>query len=371
MGNILEDVLADMFKPADLVWLGRQKWMTLVPMTITRGGTPLPATETRMDFAALERAEGYAGHREVVDSIRSLNRRGDWAPVTMLEMFGTLMADGPKIFHPADEQWEAMEQVELNIPITDFRSPYPAMAVIIPGACRVRLAAKYRLDAKMVPKKVFVRSRHHDGEAPSVTAFMGQIDSNHTVFYQFIQHELNPTIEAALARDANKECFRTPDGYPTLREPGPVVDGTQARPDLFGFGHEATRAALNLCMMLTHFGCKLKAPEGTPGAQRPKNRAERRAAELHGKSWQAIELSQHIVVRSHQRPSGLNATGFGVGTARKPGWIKGHWCAYPGRAEARARGEQVPLYFRRPHWINLHLVEGDTSLATATYEGKK
>lgn len=370
--SILDDVLADMFKPADLTWLGRQKkWLTLRPMTVDRPGGPVPATETQMNFALLEKVDGYARHREVVDSVRSLFRSGDWAPITMVEMFATLMADGPKIFQPTDEQFESMEQVEMNLPITDFRSPYPAMAVIIPGPTRARLAAKHRLDASLVPKKVFVRSRHEDGEAPSVTAFMGQIDTNHTVFYQFIQHELNPTIESALARDANKASYRDADGRPILRDPGPVTDGVQSPPNLFGFGHDAARAALNLCMMLTHFGCRLKAPEGTPGAQRPKNRAERRASELHGKTWQTVELSQHIVVRTRERPTGMNAQGLGVGSPRKPGWIKGHWCAYPGKAEARARGEQVPLYFRRPHWTNLHLVEGDLSQTSVTYEAKK
>lgn len=370
--HILADVLGDLFRISDVTWLGRQRdWMTLSPRTVTSRGRDVPATQTEIRFDRLEASEGYDRHREIVDGVRALLRRGEWAPITMIEMFSSLMGGGPKIFAPNDEQWESMEQVEMKMPVRDFRMPYPAMAVVIPQASRARLASQYNLPAGVVPRKVFVRGRCEGQEPPSVTAFMGQIDSGHTVFYQFIEHPLNTTIESALTRDVTDGLERHPDGR--FKDDG--RDGMIAAPNLFGFGLVSARAAMNLAMMLTHFGCKLKAPEGTPGGMRAKDRAkmlmQRAADEKKGRVWQAVELSQHIVVRKVDRPTGMNPQGLGSGSPRKPGWIKGHWCAYPGRADARARGEQVPLYFRRPHWCNLHLVEGDLSQATATYEGKK
>ena len=42
---------------------------------------------------------------------------------------GAWLVDGPKVFVPTPEQCAALEQVEVNVHLSDYQQPYPALFV--------------------------------------------------------------------------------------------------------------------------------------------------------------------------------------------------------------------------------------------------
>lgn len=303
----------------------------------------LPATRFQVNHGLLKKFAHLPVTRALFDMMGG--QAGPTASA-ILEIYSALAHGGPKLFEPSEEQFEAMEQVEVSIPVDQYRQPYPALAVKLPLGCRARLARELGLPVADVPFWVVVRHRRGLDPQDVVLAHLGSRQLGDT-FYVFQANPRTPTVEAAISRDAGS-------------------DGTIPK-DLSGalhkFGHRATRAALNLAIMLTRVPTHLAGP---PAA---KNREERRARELGGQQSFRVIPDQEITVRgsAYRKPHQGGEAAHQRGGP--PRWVKGHWRAHPGHGEARARGEQVPLVFISPYLVGADQTEPGTEYGSTTYRG--
>ncbi len=333
---------------ASLAWLGHKPWIKYIPATTPDG---LPSTTIGVDTECLIKDPKAKDHAALVNMITVLGDKDNviaWSTLAAIDIAATLLRDGPKRYVPSEEQFEAMEHVELNIPTADFSSPYPAICVEIPYGCRARLASKCGIPLDRAPKNVTVKWVHDPDKLPMVVTHSGDpmktkdhpLRTTCEIFYLFMHRPENPTIETALGRDAS---------------PG------KGHPGTLEFGHTTCRAALNLCLMLSQFGCKVNYPA------KPRTRAERRAHLFHG-DFLTVDMKQEIVIRMPSPPTN-NPQGPGTGIEVKPHWRRGHWRCYPGQRVRRASGETVPLLFVRPCLVRADRTDGDISQSQTTYLG--
>lgn len=316
-----------------LLWLGKLKnWYDITPGRLIGG---LPSTDMSVKSAAFTGSP----HEDLVRVIGRFKNEGDIGSVLYLEAMSRLLADGPKLFSPTEEQWEAMEHVTLDIPVADFRSPYPAIVVSVPPGCRRRLADNFSVHPSRSPQGLIVRSM------PEFKFVSGWVKFPRTEnSFLFQDQPLNPTIEAAITR-------QIPSSHQDEGEPGD-----------FPLSTVCCRVALNLALMMTHYGCRLAGPADP--AEYDKHRKKKHLRHLAAADFTTVEMTQTVVIRNHQY-SGTEIKGHGG--PMRPHWRRGHWRAAPGRAADRAAGMQVPLVFVRPCLVRPDRVAGDPAGITTEY----
>jgi hypothetical protein len=72
----------------------------------------------------------YKAHSKLPTFLRELWISG--ADAFSMWALSTWLIDGPKIFRPTVEQCEALEQVAVNVELTDYAQPYPAILIDLP-----------------------------------------------------------------------------------------------------------------------------------------------------------------------------------------------------------------------------------------------
>ncbi len=335
-----------------LLEIGRSRdWMKLT--TVERHGM------ASTDMAAIPGNLPKLGTpaRRLIDRLWGFGP-GSVLNLMVVEVHSRILADGPKLFRPTAEQFESMEHVELRMPPSELRTPYPALVIGVPNECRRSLADRTGAPLAKLPQVMSVR-RWETGHCLVTIPIPGTGEEEH---YQFGDHPLNPTIEAVITRwmtgsDRNFATSQPLD--PATLPPGELAIKRAAT--------LMARSALNLCMMLAHFGCHVTGPVD-PVAWR-KHRSKPKLERFKHADFQAVELKQQIVVRNVAYAPSQNPPGPGLGVEVKPHWRKGYWRAYPGQGAARAAGEQVPLLFVRPCLVRADRVVGDLSDTEATYTG--
>lgn len=326
-------------------WLSYRRHESLVPDGI-------PRTEIHVDWPKLNAACKTAEHKEMVYTVRRTYTTGGAATLAALEACAKLMADGPKLFRPTEEQFEAMEQVELRLPPGDFHSPFPALVVAFPAGARARLTAVHGVAAAKAGSQILVRDHREPGGVPTVVVSIPLRDGMAQHFI-FSDQPGNDTIETALNRAVKDNKAQAPG------------DMNPAEADEYAGYAVVARAALNLCLMLTHYGAKVAGP--VDPAAYAKHRKRPDLAHLKFGDYLAVNMKQDITVRA---PS--PRTGDGTGPPRgeaEPRWVRGYWRAAPGFAARRWAGETVPLNFVRPDQVRADRIVGDVSQSEVTYHG--
>lgn len=260
-----------------------------------------------------------------------------------LEALGEMVVDGVKLFRPSAEQCSAMEQVEINIPIRDYRQPYPAMVIEFPREYRESLTA--RTGRKDVPRFVIVR--HHEQQAAFFSGCSFERHSPNSpghapeLTYFFQDRPEFATVEDAL----NTHVCQT-DAESVISE-------------------SMTRVAMNLCLLLTQYPTRTgpSSPDtyrkavdrrDAPGAKGEANRFEA-ANHVH-----VVSLQQDIIVRETRSSPGPHEP---TGRQMPPHWRKGHWR----RQRYGAGREQVKTVFIRPVFVRSDAFTGDRSASEVVY----
>ncbi len=337
-----------------LVWLGSAPESWITPQPAGRpAGDARPRTELLFNPRVLygHRGSDRPENARIVTTVRRAIAENRLITVCYLDAAARFLADGPKRFHPSVEQWEAMEKVELTIPVSSFASPYPAMAVRIPNEARVRLAKRFGLPLDTFPLSVLVRHRRVEGRGYIFVMSRWGIEEN---FHVIQDQPGNETIEHGLTRKVDDDAWD--EISETLAQDTATADCSQV----------LGRAALNLCLMLTSYGCRLGGPEMPHEYE--KHRRKKHLEHLKHADYLTIHMTQNIVVRLTDRGA-QGPVGEGTGVEVKPHWRKGHWRAYPGQAARRAAGENLPLVLVRPCLVRRDRAAGDLSESSADYVG--
>ena len=355
----------------DFVWLGRQtartgeSWLTYQEATeefLRERGYELdparPRTMCKLHWDVLRKWRTEETHPKIWSLLRKGHELKSLLVLAMMDTTSRLLADGPKMFRPSAEQWESMEHVDLSISPHDFRTPYPVTLVQIPPDARRRLAARFGINPGAVPNKVLIRCRRDPGDETQTVLVNVPFRPNEEYFF-FADRAENRTIEEAIRRrNLEGEIVFTDEDTPADMLP-------QTR-----FALVACRAALNLCLMLTHYGCQTGQPFDPHAYE--KHRRKKHLAHLRHLDVVAIEMKQDITIRRvSPLPLGdLNPVGPGTGIELKPHWRRGHWRCYPGQAAKRAAGETVPMLFVRPCLVRRDRMVGDESQTEVVYHGQ-
>lgn len=268
----------------------------------------------RVSNRALASVEGWEGRKDLILKINRWISTNATTTLLYVEACSRLMADGPKVFLPTEEQWESMEQVDARLPVSQVQLPFPTMVVQIPPQARAALRRRFGVEAPM-PTQILVRK--FSNLIFSLCRF-GQ----HYEMYQLIRDRGDgQTLHDALR--VQSSIMDNPDCIPISTEQDKAERDAAV---------VIASTAFNLCVMLTHYGHRVVD-------DRPKafNRAEKRARELQPVR---VETTHHVVVRA-----------TGSAHSGEPGhgevsthWRRGHWRTRPGDRLSREK----PLVFVRP-----------------------
>lgn len=232
------------------------------------------------------------------------------------------LLDGPKTFKPTREQCQALENVDVNLMLTDYAQPFPAMLVEVD-----------------YPPFSSVLCFHHKG---MLSCTLHTKDHEHDIITTVRQSER--PVEDSL-RKFDESCR---------------VDAVLAA--------KALRVACNSCLALVHYGHMSEHLFPKEVANDRKLAAEQtergqRARERLPLAVQKISFSQEV--RIHRtRTAHANETGV-AGSSKGPHWRRGHWAMQPcgpGRSERKR-------ILRAPVFVRFDLFVGDKADTETTYKG--
>lgn len=347
-----------------LAWLGSiEGWMTFEPApdVINEKGEAVPSTATVGHWNKVKDKLGTDPEtkelrRGFLARLWEVIKRHPHTPAlawtaACADFFGS----GPKLFRPTEEQFESMEHVTLDISPSDFRSPYSSIAIAIPNGARKRIANTTGVKIENFPTLILVHQYLHPVTGIASWTVISRFGKTEQTT-MFSQVRLNETVEEAICRRVNAI------GDGNLSNSWDVEpEKEQARAQEF-----LVRTALNLCLMMTHYGSQVGGPVNPKDYE--KHRSKKHLNHLKYGDCLTVTMKQDIVVRSPGH-MGTGKVGVGTGTEVRPHWRKGHWRAMPGQAERRARGEKVDLVFVRPCLVRSDRVVGDLSATEVTYHG--
>lgn len=246
-----------------------------------------------------------------------------------LETMSQLAANGPKMFRPTVEQCEAMEQVEINLPIEDYSQAYPVVLVEFPDAYLKKLGERlgHRV-SRYLMLRWYDREKAVFAGSTSLTKEKFRADE----LAYFFQHRPEfPSVEAAIQTNVNLS----------------KSDSVTAK--------LLTRVGMNLMLMLSHFGHRSEA--SNPSHLERTRRRLKRGAKLDANAIEAathvhwLLPTQEIVVRGPSAPA--DDAGDGSHASPQPHWRKGHWRNQrvgPGRAGVK-RVLIRPVFVRRAAFV--------------------
>jgi hypothetical protein len=315
--------------------LGKYKWLQFVQEA--------EGKVARIDRQMLNRAlDEQPDTLPAVSVLQRLYKLNDSLGIAQYEGLCRLFADGPKLFEPTEEQFESMMHVDMNMPTADFRAPYPALVVRIPSEIRRRLAEANKIDVQRCPMYLCVRTRVDEGDDVPVVVVVSMRFGEYDVTYLFARNDPSQMMEEVFVK--------------AIASPLDEIYGN--REEELEFTSMVTRAALNFCLLMTHFGCRVAGPVNADKYKR--NQKPGREKFKHS-DFLAIEMLQNVRMRQHESATPPSDGPSPHGWEVKPHWRRGHWRKLAGwPTEGR-------LVFIRPCLVRKDRIVGDVSDSETNY----
>jgi hypothetical protein len=304
-----------------LKWLGnlKEEWLDL-RVDIERRTMTTPRREW---IAAQPGAERF--HRE----LNHILNNKESLVLSTVDALARCIATGPKIFYPTAEQYDSMQHVDLRIPIADYRQPYPALIVKIPSESRARLAVESGVELSTCPTWLLIHQRK-TSEDRNWMFIMHPFQEKHRVE---VTHAFQDRPEFATMEDAILTRIAKEGDKPEQSE----------------FAERSSRAALNLMLMLVHYGHK----DGGPlhPEQHAKHRKRKDLAHLSHGDFTTVQMIQDVVIRKVQPRADHEP--IPSGREMPPHWRRGHW-----RSQRHGPGNTLT----KTIFVNPVLVRGDRAV---------
>ena len=239
------------------------------------------------------------------------------------------LAYGPKIIFPSVEQCNALEHVDINVPMDDYRQPFPVFIMELPEDYRGEVAERYSAEC---PR--FLQTLHDQRNGRVLMTF--DVDADWSNGYSVV-YGSDVTIEESLRQDGLE------DSHPGFKKRSILL-----------------RIAINMGLLLTRFGAKDCGPIDATAYEKQrrnsqsKNRKKAdRAKALLASTMNVIEFEQDVEFLTKRSTSVANP--MANGAMKSPHWRRGHFrqqvCGV-GRSERK-------LTFIKPCLINGQLFCGD------------
>jgi hypothetical protein len=242
------------------------------------------------------------------------------------------LGQGPKIFKPSQAQAQALEQVDVNLPLGDYTQPYPAMLVM--------------LGKDWYPPFESVLLFHDRG------ALSGSRDTlSGTIHSEGHEYDITTTVRC--------------DGRP--------IEVSLRKFDEDCSDHNETaakvlRIACNSCLALSHFGCHLdylfpKELQRDRHYAQENNERGKRARQRVSLAVQVASFDQEVVLHRVER-SDDREDSVPTGRTMPTHWRRGHW-AMQAHGPSHSLRKRI---FRQPVMIHKDLFIGDASTVLTTYK---
>jgi hypothetical protein len=271
-----------------------------------------------------------------------------------------LFADGPKLYCPTLEEWEALARVELRVPLDLYRQPFPTVAVSIPAGAFGRASA-----ALGTPS--FVVVRHWRAEPPGLGGLVSGIivgdnfASNYEIDFRFMWCDDGAeTIESKLQAIAESSLEeRYGDDAQRLAADAVLYKLQENEPEMVA---KIKRAVLNACLLLSQHAPRLIGPVNPTHAAKLAASARKRlppaVALAHAKALRLMPVvygfHQHIRVVERVTEPEPDPAAAGTHPPKRPHWRRGHWLH---QVFGKGRADRV-LQFRPAKLVNEHLLSG-------------
>jgi hypothetical protein len=279
--------------------------------------------------------------------VKSFVSTGDSWGVMDLWAFAGFYRDGIRAYCPTVTEVEALSMVEMRVPWSAYRQPFPTMSVIIPDGLWSGAGSNANLGR---PIAVIIR---HDPVTNIIAAVVPMIDADG-----------RDTDHLSAHYAARVDDPRTIEEYIADLPDDPSLSPTEDK-----FLNRLIRIAINANLLLTHKGAKPLGYANPGFADRlkkllTKTRLPQSARAANEDALRMVPLlygfDQHVRVYEHD--SATTDSGNNGGWSVKPHWRRGHWANHPcgvGRTERR-------LVFRPAVLVNPHLLAGPVSNTRVT-----
>lgn len=300
-----------------------------------------------------------SGHfRRYVDRARDLARETQATYLACAYVMGTYVADGVRVYEPSADDAAALEEIELNIPLSDVQLPFPAFAVQMPLSFS---------RARQVTENILNVNRRSD-DAPNGEAVTSPIHPDFVILHRdgdILYAMIYGTRPHDRVRDGlPDEVMRlVPLGAssitaPTVEEQLHLaakdvdlnIDGvsTQTANNGPSLIITALRVAMNAVLLLTGNAQPDASRNDTPGRRRLVERlahAEKRGFADHAARTAAdlaalptyYTLAQQITVRASVGDARATEPGGPTGRRVRPHWRRAHWRRQPCGVGGRER----------------------------------
>lgn len=312
-----------------LAWLGKQApWLLVQDIGAGR-------SSVKTDINKIRNAKDYQEHEPYLNS---LLKEGESRSLILhwVNAMSNCLAFGPKLFTPTLEQFDSMQHVDLNIPISDYRQPFPSMVIATPKEFKSLLAEYTGIPLGTCPDATILHaSQTIDGK---VMIFSG--------------HHFKDGMD-------NSYFFQDRIEFPTIEDAITVYVGEPTPEHLYS--EIVTRVCLNLMLMLTHYGYKETGPFNPQDYA--KHRRKPALQRYAFADFLTVDLDKQIVVRQERPPTDAER-GEATGRELEPHWRRGHW-------KNQRHGVKLTLskrIFVQPVFVRLDRAVGDLSMTKTTYK---
>lgn len=160
-------------------------------------------------------------------------------------LWSKVLGDGPKIFRPTAQQLRFLEQIDLNIAIKDFASPFESIVVELP--------ADY-MNTKVIENPYFGRKLGQFEQAATQRPCLGVLHHKKGLLIHALIMESGTSLKSWMHGEDQliEEWFE--EGYPL---PDSIMTTTDEE---IALEAQVRRAVLNYCLLLDEIGSKVVGP---------------------------------------------------------------------------------------------------------------
>ena len=278
---------------------------------------------------------------------------------TSLSTFWTLcglFAEGPKLYAPTLEEWEALRRVEMRIPLNMYRQPFPTLVVIVPeGAFPEDLSERFGAPAATIV-------RHWSAELEGKEGRGGMI-AGLCIGTKIVDNGYELDFRISWCDDGESEMEDKLDSIDraTLEDQlnSSGVLSQMSGPERVAL-EQVKRAVFNAALLLSQHAPRKIGPANPAHAKKLEDsRKKKLPANISAANERALKLMpvyygfhQHIKVLDKVTEPESNGTG--TQPAKRPHWRRGHWLR---QVRGTGRAERV-LQYRPAKLVNEHLLHG-------------
>lgn len=267
---------------------------------------------------------------------------------TVIENFLTsqVYAFGPKVFRPAQLDCEALEQIDVTVTLDDYWQPYPTMIVEMP-----RDYARHRVVpcAQAGEMGIVTIMPPTHGLAFVISHFIHEIKLLALGMYfdsgQCITRFIWPKREGETIHAIMGGLNQFGDSLPTTQQEEETASA-------------AFRVALNACLLMKTYDCKLIGPDNPSYHARLQRQLAKSRKNRNAKLIAVNERELRLIpmIYDFGQPVKLyreDAPASGVtGAVVSPHWRKGHWTMQPYGPQSSLRKRMLIA----PILVNKHLL---------------